>query len=82
MKFRKKPIVIEAVHFDGNNHRECHDFIEGNHDSTVNYLNIKTLEGTMRVKRGDWIIKGVNGEFYPVKDDIFHLTYESVGVDE
>jgi hypothetical protein len=43
------------------------------------YLRIETLEGDVIARSGDWIIKGVNGEFYPCKDDIFHKTYEPVG---
>ena len=79
MKFRKKPVVIEAVQFTGKNYKECESFIgKENYDNTLNYPNIKTLEGTMRVSEGDWIIKGVQGEFYPCKPDIFEQTYEAV----
>lgn len=42
------------------------------------WMNVKTLEGTMKASPGDWIIKGVNGEFYPCKSDIFEKTYEPV----
>ena len=79
-KFRKKPVVIEAVQFTGGNHFECKSFIgEQNYDNTLKYPNITTLEGTMRVSEGDWIIKGVKGEFYPCKPDIFEATYEALG---
>jgi len=78
MKFRKKPVVIEAINFDGSNYNECKTFIGDNFDNTLNYPNIKTLEGVMRVNEGDWIIKGVKGEFYPCKPDIFEMTYEPV----
>ena len=84
MKYRKKPVVIEAFKFDG-------DFM----DSTGNYyvpewildtdycfeegeLYIKTLEGWMHVSVGDYIIQGVQGEVYPCKPDIFADTYEEV----
>ena len=83
MKFRKKPVVIEAVQFTGNNFFECAGFM--GHGSEV--LNndmlhstdtpvIETLEGTLTASLGDWIIKGVKGEFYPCKPDIFAATYE------
>lgn len=45
-------------------------------------LNIPTLEGEMTARQGDWIIRGVNGEFYPVKDDIFQQTYEPAGEED
>lgn len=71
----KRPLEIEAIIFDGDNFKECLKFIGDNHDSTLNYPNIKTLEGTMKVSKGDYIIKGINGEFYPCKPDIFRKTY-------
>jgi len=77
-KARKKPVVIDFVQFTGENYKECEDFIEGNFDNTLNYPNIKTLEGVMMVSKGDFIIKGVNGEFYPCKPDIFKKTYDVV----
>ncbi len=77
-KYRKKPVVIDAMQFDGNNYKECELFIEGNFDNTVNYPNIKTLEGVMRVSKHDFIIKGVKGEFYPCKPDIFKMTYDKI----
>lgn len=85
-KFRKKPVIIEAVQWNGENPNEitelsdgkmslefCDDFIEDNPE-----VKIKTLEGTMIASKGDWIIKGVKGEFYPIKNDIFILTYDKV----
>lgn len=75
-KYRKKPVVIDAVQFDGDNFKECKDFIGDNFDNTLNYPNISTLEGVMRVSVGDFIIRGVSGEFYPCKPDIFNKTYE------
>jgi len=78
MKFRAKPVVKEAVQFNGENFKECKDFIGDNFDNTLNYPNIKTLEGVMRVDVGDWIIKGLSGEFYPCKPDVFEKTYEKV----
>lgn len=84
-KFKKKPIVIEAFHFNMESFKELEQLSEflKDEDFDINYLNegkiyIETLEGTMRVSEGDWIIKGVNGEFYPCKPDIFEKTYEPV----
>lgn len=94
MKFRKKPVVIDAVRWDGS--EKClnevifpfiGDFAELPDDNLhvhkgIGYtpaqgeLDIPTLEGTMTAKPGDWIIRGVKGEFYPCKADIFAATYE------
>jgi hypothetical protein len=79
-KYRKKPVVIEAVQWTGQNFGEIHML---NHDITgapqdSHALYIPTLEGVMRADLGDWIIKGVAGEFYPCKDSIFKATYEPV----
>ncbi len=87
MKFRKKPVVIEAVHLTRNFFDNALSFVKkdilGNYCSGEFpeddcYLEIKTLEGTMTASEGDWIIKGVYGEFYPCKPDIFEATYEPV----
>lgn len=85
MKYRKKPVVIEAIQFppDGIVTREFLDFLGVSEDQAIpgesyNYWSIDTLEGTMKANRGDWIIKGVRGEFYPCKPDIFEATYEPV----
>lgn len=82
-KFRKKPVVIEAVKWTGSNTIEMSKFtgISINKISSapfVDTLVIKTLEGDMTALKGDWIIKGVKGEFYPCKPDIFEATYEEV----
>ena len=78
-KYKKKPVVIEALIFDGNNYKDCENFIgKYNYDNTKNFPNIVTLEGVMAVSEGDYIIKGVKGEFYPCKPDIFKLTYDEV----
>lgn len=77
-KFRKKPVVIEAVQWTGENIHVVLDFMRwrnAEHD-TVRGLTIRTLEGTHHASPGDWIIKGVQGEFYPCKPDIFAATYE------
>lgn len=78
-KFRKKPVVIEAKQYDGRNGVELLAWIGGSELSegfTSDLIEIKTLEGTMRADKGDWIIKGIAGEFYPCKPDIFAATYE------
>jgi hypothetical protein len=78
-KYRKKPIVIEAVQWNGFNFDECAALGEGvfgPYGQEKAYLEIQTLEGRMRASQGDWIIKGVNGEVYPCKPDIFSKTYE------
>ncbi|HBZ6635229.1 hypothetical protein NE172_02045 [Clostridium botulinum] len=79
MKYRKKPVIIEAVQFTGNNTLEVIEFI-GQQDLSIdsNAVLIPTLEGTMRADINDFIIKGVNGEFYPCKPYIFEKTYEVV----
>jgi len=77
MKYRKKPVVIEAVQWNGSNYDEIGDFM--GHSSTMEFNGsfvIPTLEGDMYASEGDWIIKGVKGEFYPCKPDIFEMTYE------
>ena len=79
-KYRKKPVVIEAVQWTGKNITEVLDFMDWRnaaHD-TVSGLTIRTLEGNHHASPGDFIIKGVNGEFYPCKPDIFEKTYEKV----
>lgn len=83
MKFRKKPVIIEAIQFLGDavNLRECFHFCPPLIHETYRAngtLTIPTLEGKMICSKGDWIIKGVNGEFYPCKPDIFEKTYEKV----
>ena len=80
MKYRKRPVVIEAIQYAGkSNCRECHEFLGYEHHASecggVEIL-IETLEGTMTASVGDWIIKGIKGEFYPCKPDIFAATYE------
>jgi len=88
-KFRKRPVVIEAEQFDGtvacairieawaNDGRVGHIFADRDTSERAIML-IATLEGNMEGRPQDWIIKGVNGEFYPCKADIFEKTYEAV----
>jgi predicted RecB family nuclease len=86
--FRKKPVVIEARPFDGTWNRACdlvHWIKTQGADAYCqevacgNYIGlyIQTLEGQMQVGTGDFVIKGVRGEFYPCKADIFDATYEA-----
>ena len=77
-KYRKKPIVIEAVQFTGDNHEEIKEFGAQGFNAGIRNMVIKTLEGEMTALSGDWIIKGIQGEFYPCKPDIFEQTYELV----
>jgi hypothetical protein len=84
MKFRKKPVVIDAEKFEDTAEamNDIHNMgmrpIRVTHSDGQVVLHINTLEGIMEAKIGDWIIKGVNGEFYPCKPDIFEKTYERV----
>jgi hypothetical protein len=85
-KYRKKPVVIEAIQFIDTPERleELSNFIDNqllrvdykNPDKPV--LKLQTLEGERLASVGDYIIKGVKGEFYPCKPDIFEITYEPV----
>lgn len=99
MKYRKKPIEIEAVKLTWSNWNEVCDFItlpwgdNGVHgvytkegvktDNNADHIGlvIPTLEGEMLAVENDYIIKGVQGEFYPCKPDIFHATYEPISGD-
>ena len=102
MKYCKKPIIVEAIQFDGtaesgaliitwaqNNgilEIEYHPFLADHFKNDPQiyiahpdpYMRIKTPEGTMIASSGDWIIKGIKGEFYPCKPNIFMETYEAV----
>nr|DAO56202.1 MAG TPA: PGDYG protein [Caudoviricetes sp.] len=77
-KYKKKPVVIEAIRFIGSNYEEIREFIGQNTLCSDLSIVISTLEGDMVAQKGDYIIKGVQGEFYPCKSDIFNATYEVV----
>ena len=82
-KYRKKPVVVEAVQWTRENWTEMRGFM-GIFPFAVGEqpcIIIRTLEGDMMASPGDYIIKGVNGEFYPCKPDIFEKTYERVEED-
>ncbi len=82
MKFRKRPIVIEAMRFDGSRTSFAEILAWAGPDQGMmmdtlhRTVRIHTLEGPIYADVGDWIIRGVKGEFYPCKPDIFDLTYE------
>lgn len=79
-KYRKKPVVIDAVQYTGDNANEVMQFLGvpvfGN--GHVTEIIIETLEGDMKVSKGDYVIKGIKEEFYPCKPDIFNNSYEQV----
>ena len=77
--YRKKPVMVEAVQWTGENHAEMCEFIDPEAFEIIPRIGlvIHTLEGDHHASPGDYIIKGVNGEFYPCKPDIFAKTYES-----
>jgi hypothetical protein len=78
-KFRKKPVVIEAVQFTGANGWEIQDFMEMRLGLIIPTLEDGANQQAKHVASpGDWIIKGIKGEFYPCKPDIFAATYEEV----
>ena len=98
MLVRKKPVVVEAMLYDGTPEQkmEVYRWIRDNTQGSYDFQStpqpdsgvminpsdgamfIMTLEGEMRVSNGDYVIRGVNGEFYPCKPDIFKSTYETV----
>lgn len=88
MQYRKKPVVVEAVQLsqrflwpewfhDAVSRNDIITHGLGKYGTGEAYIEIKTLEGVMRGEIGDWIIRGVKGEIYPVKDEIFRITYEA-----
>lgn len=88
MKFRKKPVIIEAQCVTRENGESVAMWCggkwislygRGDMGEDISNISITTLEGVMRADLGDWIICGVKGEFYPCKPDIFEATYETVG---
>jgi len=85
MRYRKKPVVIEAWQVTDEWFDDDHSFGPLGHitrsfvvDPSLKRLDIQTLEGIMAARVGDWIIKGIKGELYPCKPDIFEATYEPV----
>lgn len=87
MKYRKRPVIIEAIELTRNFAETVIEWIPkeiikdynlGEFSEDPCFIEIKTLEGTMTANEGDYIIKGLVGEFYSCKANIFHLTYEKV----
>ena len=84
-KYVKKPVVVEAIEWTGKNIKDIYSFVGVENfsfnakavDQEIGDLHIKTLEGHMYASEGDFIIKGIKGEFYPCKPDIFHSTYDN-----
>ena len=81
-RFRKRPVVVEARELLSETATETAAWCGGSHrpacsdPASPEHVTIETLEGTMRAELGDWIIKGIQGEFYPCKPEIFAATYE------
>lgn len=97
MRYRKKPVEIEARRYEPHARNDWKQaaalgqwcggtFYPGSPSGPIGdgypYIAIETLEGTMKASPGDWIIRGIQGEFYPVKPDIFEATYEPIGGDQ
>lgn len=81
-KYRKKSVVIEAMQYTGDNIEELQSFVTSHIIKTTKGVEIPTLEGKMLASPGDYIIKGIKGEFYPCKEDIFWDTYDLVKTSE
>lgn len=85
-KYVKKPVEIEAIQFNGFNIDDVKDFTKDNknnlsvrYNAVGNLFIVETLEGNMFLYPGNWLIRGVHGELYPCKNDIFVITYDKVG---
>lgn len=79
MKYRKKPVIVEAIKYEKKHIGRALDFCNKlRYNPHDNEYYVDTLEGCMKVTEGDFVIKGVNGEFYPCKTDIFEKTYEKL----
>lgn len=89
-KYRRKPAVIEAVQWNGHNFDECMDFMGEDCGNKVTYedyeeqciscgkITIHKIDRDITASKGDYIVKAVNGEFYPFKSDIFNKMYEEI----
>ena len=78
---RKKPVEVRAIEYTGDPD-DARNFVGDAFEVTHTQTGIQTLEGFMRVNPGDWIIRGVRGEFYPCRPDIFAATYDVVSEGE
>lgn len=81
IRYRKKPMIVDVIQYTGSNGMEVGLFVGYADRNEKNQFVISTLEGVMRADVGDYIIRGVAGEFYPCKPDIFEQTYEKVDDD-
>lgn len=86
MHYRKKPIVIEAIQYTGDNYQLLKNWIgleniDYSESPRSNTLVVKTQHGPLEVIPTDWVIKGVQGEYYPCRDDVFKETYEEAVID-
>ena len=79
--FVKNPVKVQAIKYTGNNFDEISSFTNGNIFRYDEKVVIKTYAGYRYIEKGDWIIKGIKGEFYPCKPYIFEQTYEEVTYD-
>ena len=79
-RYVKKPIPVEAVQYDGNNFKELYDFADNNVYCQDGWVYVHTLEGDMKMKNkvGDYLVKGIQGEFYFCEKNIFEKTYEEL----
>ena len=90
MKYRKKPLEVDAIHYNGDNFSEILEFYKSlvgpvDMDEYIvqedDEIAIYTQKGWTPVAADEWIIRGINGEFYICTDDVFQKTYDSVGID-
>lgn len=81
IRVRKRPVIVETMQYTGKNGRDIRRWMVGSARSyrAAEPFRIATLEGEMTVSPGDWVIKGIQGEFYPCKPDIFQATYDQAG---
>lgn len=88
MRYRKRPVVVDAIQWTGSNDDEIRAFIGGathyfgadwrNVEDPQRFFVIRTREGDMMLEQGNWLIRGVRGELYPCRQDVFAATYERV----
>jgi hypothetical protein len=77
-RYRKKPVEVEAILWTGDNIAEVKEFVQQYVSEVGGNIYIHTLEGNMQAVPGSYIIRGVQGEYYPCDGEIFHMTYEEI----
>ena len=81
-KYRKKPVEIEAIQYDGENISDLFEFVGDLSNLGIDLKNDKiyviTLEGDMEISKNDYLIRGIKGEYYPCKPDIFEASYDKI----